>query len=54
MLNARGIVLKRRDNAAIVKYVYGGIIDRIMAREPVQNSIDFQKSLMDLLNGVFQ
>ncbi len=54
VLNAMGIVLKRRDNAAIVKYVYGGIIDRIMAREPIQNSIDFlQKSLMDLLNGKF-
>ena len=54
VLNAMGIVLKRRDNAQIVKYVYGGIIDRIMAGESIQSSIDFlQKSLMDLLNGKF-
>lgn len=54
VLNAMGIVLKRRDNAQIVKYVYGGIIDRIMAGETIQSSIEFlQKSLMDLLNGKF-
>jgi DNA polymerase elongation subunit (family B) len=27
---AMGIVMKRRDNAPIVKYVYGGVIDRIL------------------------
>jgi len=27
---AMGIVMKRRDNAPIVKYIYGGVIDRIL------------------------
>jgi DNA polymerase elongation subunit (family B) len=27
---AMGIVMKRRDNAPIVKYVYGGVVDRIL------------------------
>ena len=30
-----GIVLKRRDNANIVKHVYGGIIDIILNTTPV-------------------
>ena len=49
-----GIVLKRRDNAEIVKYVYGGIIDIIMEEMDINKPIDFlKKSLKDLLDGKF-
>ena len=52
-----GIVLKRRDNAEIVKYVYGGIIDIFMNinnKDPIKQSIEFlQKSLTDLIDGKF-
>jgi DNA polymerase elongation subunit (family B) len=47
-----GIVLKRRDNAPIVKDVYGGIIDILMSGKPIQTAIDFTKqSLKDLVSG---
>ena len=49
-----GIVLKRRDNAPIVKYVYGGIIDSILNKKSLELSIDFLKqSLLDLIEGKF-
>ena len=49
-----GIVLKRRDNAKIVKYIYGGVIDIIMNQRDIAKSIDFlKKSLIELLDGVF-
>jgi len=49
-----GIVLKRRDNAPIVKYVYGGIIDCILNKKSLDLSIDFlQEALNDLINGKF-
>jgi DNA polymerase elongation subunit (family B) len=38
-----GIVLKRRDNAPIVKDIYGGIIDILMKEQDVQKAIDFLK-----------
>jgi len=38
-----GIVLKRRDNAPIVKDVYGGIIDILMNEQDVLKSINFTK-----------
>lgn len=47
-----GIVLKRRDNAQIVKHVYGGIIDIILNKHDVQASVDFlKKCLDDLIQG---
>ena len=47
-----GIVLKRRDNAQIVKHVYGGIIDIILNKQNIQESIEFLKvQLDDLING---
>lgn len=47
-----GIVLKRRDNAPIVKDVYGGVIDILMKEKNIQKAIDFvHKSLQDLLDG---
>lgn len=49
-----GIVLKRRDNAPIVKYVYGGVIDAILNKKSLDLSISFLKdSLMELINDKF-
>ena len=55
-----GIVMKRRDNAPIVKYVYGGAIERILdPTRPVGNSgvkdaFNFvQNAAKDLLAGKF-
>jgi DNA polymerase elongation subunit (family B) len=38
-----GIVMKRRDNAPIVKYVYGGVVDRLL--DPAQT--DAKKAVAD-------
>ena len=47
-----GIVLKRRDNAPIVKKVYGGIIDFILNKRDIEGSKEFyKKSVIDLLLG---
>uniref|UniRef100_A0A6C0E141 DNA-directed DNA polymerase n=1 Tax=viral metagenome TaxID=1070528 RepID=A0A6C0E141_9ZZZZ len=47
-----GIVLKRRDNAPIVKDVYGGIIDILMKEQNIQKAIDFLKGcLQELVDG---
>ena len=47
-----GIVLKRRDNAPIVKDVYGGIIDILMKEQDLQKAIDYlNKCLQDLVDG---
>lgn len=47
-----GIVLKRRDNAPVVKDVYGGIIDYILNHRNIKGSIEFYKQkIRDLLNG---
>ena len=46
-----GIVLKRRDNAPIVKDIYGGIIDILMKKQDIQEAIDFLKScLQNMVN----
>jgi DNA polymerase delta subunit 1 len=41
-----GIVLKRRDNAPIVKDIYGGIIDILMKKQNIQEAILFLKSCL--------
>ena len=41
-----GIVLKRRDNAPIVKDIYGGIIDILMKKQNIQEAIDFLQSCL--------
>ena len=41
-----GIVLKRRDNAPIVKDVYGGIIDILMKEKNIEHAIRFLKECM--------
>jgi DNA polymerase elongation subunit (family B) len=47
-----GIVLKRRDNAPIVKKIYGGIIDILMRGGTLTESVEFlQRSLRDLVDG---
>jgi len=47
-----GIVLKRRDNAPIVKKIYGGIIDILLNHQNLHESIKFLKSeLHDLVHG---
>lgn len=44
-----GIVLKRRDNAPIVKDVYGGIIDILMQHNDIEKAIEFLKSCLQNL-----
>ena len=44
-----GIVLKRRDNAPIVKDIYGGVIDILMKEQNVQTAITFLKSSLQNL-----
>lgn len=41
-----GIVLKRRDNAPIVKDIYGGIIDILMKKQNIQEAIDFLRTCL--------
>jgi DNA polymerase elongation subunit (family B) len=49
-----GIVLKRRDNAEIVKHIYGGVIDILINKQNVDLSITFLKNeLIKLLDGQF-
>ena len=50
-LKFMGIVLKRRDNAAIVKDIYGGIIEILMKQKSIPVSIKFlHDCLNDLIN----
>tara|TARA_B100001093_G_scaffold519979_1_gene611825 strand:- start:10733 stop:14452 length:3720 start_codon:yes stop_codon:yes gene_type:complete len=44
-----GIVLKRRDNAPIVKDVYGGIIDILMKERSIEKSIEFLKNILQTI-----
>ena len=49
-----GIVLKRRDNAPIVKDVYGGIIDILMDEQDIGKAVQFLKtSLQNMINEKF-
>ena len=49
-----GIVLKRRDNANIVKIIYGGLINIILNKQDVTESLKFlDKSLNKLANGEY-
>ena len=46
-----GIVLKRRDNAPVVKDIYGGIIDIIMKEQNIEKSVLFTKQfLQDIID----
>ena len=44
---AMGLVLKRRDNAPIVKEVYGGVIDIIMQDQDFEKAIQFTNQMLD-------
>jgi DNA polymerase delta subunit 1 len=48
-MKSMGIVLRRRDNAPIVKHIYGGVIDTILDKCDVKQSIHF---LSDCLNNL--
>jgi DNA polymerase elongation subunit (family B) len=49
-----GIVMKRRDNAPIVKYVYGGVIEQILNKRDVLAAFQFVKTAVkELLEGKF-
>ena len=49
-----GIVLKRRDNAPIVKDIYGEIINILMKKQNIQEATDFLKScLQNIVDGKF-
>ena len=48
-----GIVLKRRDNAPIVKDVYGGVIDILMKDQDLQMAINYVNSCVrQLIDGI--
>jgi DNA polymerase elongation subunit (family B) len=52
--SSMGVVLKRRDNAPIVKTIYGGIIDIILNEQDIKKSLLFlNKCLLDLINGKY-
>ena len=49
-----GIVLKRRDNAPIVKDIYGGIIDILMGSGDIMSSVEYTKKFLeDMLSEKF-
>ena len=49
-----GIVLKRRDNANIVKHVYGGVIRNIMINRDIPRSIsELRTDINRMVNGEF-
>ena len=49
-----GLVTKRRDNAPIVKDIYGGVIDILMKEQVVHKAVDFvKKSLQDVVDEKF-
>ena len=49
-----GIVLKRRDNAPIVKHVFGNVIEKIMIDKNLTNTVEWLKdTLKNIRNGSF-
>ena len=52
--SSMGIVMKRRDNAPIVKMVCGGIIDKLLNEKSKNNAIIYtQNILMNIINDKF-
>jgi len=52
--NSMGIVLKRRDNAPIVKHVFGNVIEKIMIDKNLQTSVEWLKeTLADIRAGTY-
>jgi len=53
-MNSMGIVLKRRDNAQIVKTIYGGVLNIILNEQNIRKSIEFMKdTLKELIEGKY-
>jgi DNA polymerase elongation subunit (family B) len=53
-MTSMGIVMKRRDNAPIVKVIYGGVIDRILQKHDVIGAFHFVKKVAkELIDGKF-
>ena len=48
-LKSMGIVLKRRDNAPIVKEIYGGIIDILMKEQNIDRAIEFLRDKLQFM-----
>jgi DNA polymerase elongation subunit (family B) len=48
-LKSMGIVLKRRDNAPIVKEIYGGIIDILMKEQNIDRAIEFLRNKLQFM-----
>ena len=48
-MKCMGIVLKRRDNAPIVKYIYGGIIDLILNEQDIDKAARFFVKSVNLM-----
>ena len=49
-----GIVLKRRDNAYIVKHVFGNVIEKVMNDKNLEKTVDWLKqTLEDIRSGKF-
>jgi DNA polymerase elongation subunit (family B) len=47
-----GIVMKRRDNAQIVKYVFGNVVEIIMNQKSIDKAMEWlQKTLKDIQQG---
>lgn len=52
--NSMGIVLKRRDNAKIVKKIVGGMVDILLNEVDVDKAVEYIKtSISDLLKGKY-
>jgi len=52
--DAMGIVLKRRDNAPIVKYIFGNVIERIMIEKDFELAVQWLKDNLKMIrNGEF-
>ncbi|XWV26107.1 B-family DNA polymerase [Tupanvirus soda lake] len=53
-LKSMGIVLKRRDNAPIVKIVVGGIIDHLLKNRDIDKAVEYtQQVLRKLMDGKY-
>lgn len=53
-LKSMGIVLKRRDNAPIVKIVVGGIIDYILKNRDIDKAVEYTKQVLrKLMDGKY-
>ena len=52
--NSMGIVLKRRDNAKIVKKIVGGMVDILLNEIDIEKAVEYIKtSISDLLKGKY-